>query len=94
MSMPRYHVTSDQRDSVLHDTFLQMAHLFMEARTGLSLDSREARARIEAFYPRMHWLALDGDVGRINGRPDVWRPTYYGLPADEPFVPATHKDQK
>jgi hypothetical protein len=78
-----YPVTTDERDRVLRDTFDTMAQIILEHRSRhVDLNSPAARARLDAIYPRMHWLYYDGVTTPIGD----WRPTYYGLPADEPLI--------
>lgn len=67
----------------LRQTFDEMAVFILSVRDGLiDPKSAEGQAAIHAFAPRMRWLFYDATLTP----PGPWKPTYYGLPEDEPLI--------
>lgn len=81
----KYHkphrVTDAEAAKVMRQTFDEMA-LFILTLRAEPMTQEQAREKIKAFYPRMHWLYYESVLNPMG----PWKPTYYGLPENEPML--------
>lgn len=77
----QHRVSEMQAAEVMRQTFDELA-LFIFTLRAEPMTIEQAREKIETFYPRMHWLFYEAVLSPMG----PWKPTYYGLPENEPIV--------